>query len=1055
VTDLSWLAEHLDTEMLSGADREARRRLAYAALDIDREGRESEDLYFSAETLQLLVEDALDNSRTADATRRICLDAFQLARAQVPVGSDLHSRQEVLRVACIGWMADQGPLARKMLNSLEVPAEVAADAPWDDHVMNQVVDAWILLLRKNSWADIDALLEVIANLRHEQEAREAPFLEAQADEAKPAAWRLVCLYHLAKAAEIAASYLTSGRSDNRFDPREQLDSHFDRAKFAADNSRSISMSNMARLLSYVAAQLLDNSLWMVARSAGPTTTQFVESIVSRSRSFPLFEVLPPQRRALGEEGLARSAQRSVVVSLPTSSGKTLIAQFRILQALSLFESVRGWVAYVVPTRALVNQITSRFRRDFADLGLNVERVSPALEVDGLEAEIMTDANEARQFRILVTTPEKLDLLLRGGWEEKIGRPLCLVVVDEAHNLASERRGVKLELLLATINRESRDAQFLLLTPFIDNAREISAWLDPVSNQAIQFGLEWQPNDRIVALAHRVKGQRRGDFSISLESLATTRKTLSVSEELPLGENRPIGLSWSAAAGPNALAAAISCELERRGPTITLAQTPRFAWSIADTIASNRLPPDPGTLHPDVVVVQHLIAHECGDSYPLVDMLGRGVGVHHSGISDDIRILTEWLLENNLIQHLVATTTVAQGVNFPVANVVFATHQYPYGEVMPPEDFWNIAGRAGRVDQGQVGVIALGAPNPQKATDLRTFVANNVVALTSTLIDMVKTAMQQYGYLDLRQLSHRDEWSAFVQFLAHSYRQIGDHEQFAAEIELLLRGTLGFRSLRAQNVSWANALVTSVRHYAEGLSGKPLSLVDSTGFSWESVSATLGRLSVARITPDAWQQQIYGPNRRTLRDMIGVMLQVPELRENLQDGAGGAPNQGSFLAEVIGDWVNGMPLPQLAETYFKAEQDDLRTAITKCSQRLFNKIAPTVAWGMSAIQSLTLRDAFNDASQDEQRRLRNLPSFAYYGVNSEAAVAACLLGVPRTAASALASTLLSAVPNPPTARGSDESIREKIRASTSEDWVRALGERGQDYFRAWKILEGTV
>jgi replicative superfamily II helicase len=134
-------------------------------------------------------------------------------------------------------------------------------------------------------------------------------------------------------------------------------------------------------------------------------------------------MLPPQRRTLREEGLLGSGHRSVVVSLPTSSGKTFIAEFRILQALNQFDHEHGWVAYLAPTRALVNQMTPRLRRDFAPLGTVVEKVSPALEIDGLEAGILTDSDQRQQFRILVTTPEKLDLMLRGGWEQKIGRPL--------------------------------------------------------------------------------------------------------------------------------------------------------------------------------------------------------------------------------------------------------------------------------------------------------------------------------------------------------------------------------------------------------------------------------------------------------------------------------------------------------------------------------------------------------------------------------------------------------------------------------------------------------
>ena len=124
-------------------------------------------------------------------------------------------------------------------------------------------------------------------------------------------------------------------------------------------------------------------------------TLFVESMVSRGRRQPIFEMLPPQRRTLREEGLLGSGHRFVVVSLPTSSGKTFIAQLRILQALNQFDRERGWVACLAPTRALVNQVTLRLRRDFADLGIAVEKVSPALEIDGLEADMLVDADAGR------------------------------------------------------------------------------------------------------------------------------------------------------------------------------------------------------------------------------------------------------------------------------------------------------------------------------------------------------------------------------------------------------------------------------------------------------------------------------------------------------------------------------------------------------------------------------------------------------------------------------------------------------------------------------------
>uniref|UniRef100_UPI001F155772 DEAD/DEAH box helicase n=1 Tax=Pseudomonas viridiflava TaxID=33069 RepID=UPI001F155772 len=245
-----------------------------------------------------------------------------------------------------------------------------------------------------------------------------------------------------------------------------------------------------RLLSAASRQLANNAIWTVTRAVNSRVTSFVRSLVDRGRGDKaIFDVLPPQRRALAEKGLLGSSRRAVVVSLPTSSGKTLISQFRILQALNQFDHEKGWVAYLAPTRTLVRQVARRLRRDFEPLGVVVEQVSPALEVDGVESELLLEKASGSEFRILVTTPEKLDLMLRQGWESDIGRPLTLVVVDEAHNIQEGARGLKLELLLSTINAECRMAQFLLLTPFIDNAKEVAKWLGDASSDDISLSMD--------------------------------------------------------------------------------------------------------------------------------------------------------------------------------------------------------------------------------------------------------------------------------------------------------------------------------------------------------------------------------------------------------------------------------------------------------------------------------------------------------------------------------------------------------------------------------------
>lgn len=1060
MTEGAWLRTAVGEERLHFASTEAsRRRLANA---FGSKNSEDDDLalQFVVNALELQLFDALEDEERADELRDVAAETFQNARTLALPEGKIAAAEQLVWLGCVAVLGDRSADFQRIVKERQLPALPLDSPDWGVRVWSSVLDVWLRLLRKQGWDDLDAVQERVVAIRRAQREVEPSFLkEAEARGDVRPAWELMVHYHLAKAAELLGTYLGQGSVDGHFDIRQQLEAQFDRAIEAAARGRLIERETTSRLLARVARVMVDNSIWTVTRAVNSRVTRFVESLTDRDRRRPIFEMLPPQRRTLREEGLLGSGHRSVVVSLPTSSGKTFIAEFRILQALNQFDQENGWVAYLAPTRALVNQLVGRIRRDFAPLGAVVEKVSPALEIDGLEAGMLTEANQKQQFRILVTTPEKLDLMLRGGWEEKIGRPLTLAVVDEAHGLASDSRGLKLELLLATINRECRYAQFLLLTPFISNGAEIARWLSPDSNKNIDLGVDWTPNDRVVAIARANKGEARGQFSLSLHSRHTTRNTLSIPGDIDVGEPRPLGLSWSAVKGsPGKIAAATAQTLKDRGAVIVLAGTPKEAWGIAKAF---KVEENKRNLNDeDLGHVQRFLVDEMGSDFPLVTLLKYGVGVHHAGMSEDTRSLIEWLTENNRLNVLVATTTIAQGVNFPVSGIVFASHQYrlrkfPYRIDMPPQDFWNIAGRAGRVDQGDLGIVVLAAMNDDKQQELEQFVDRSVDELNSTLVQMVKAALTKGSLLELDSLSHQPGWSAFVQYLAHTYRQIGNHEQFAAQVEQVLRGTLGFQSLRRDHKGWADTLVRGVYAYAERIKGKPLGLVDATGFSWESVNATLARIGQEDLPDDVWSPDLFAGRRDDLRRMMGLLLKIPELRDPLEAVTDGTSPEGDKLARIICDWVQGRPLSDMATDYFSRsdvdESDDVAVdsvaAMTKCCQSVFGQLTQTASWGLSALQSLTLGSSFDELSPDKQRSLRNLPARVYYGVNTDEAIALRLLGVPRTAAPMLARELAIKADEPL------HRVRSRLRESDVGEWKKAMGERGESYYRVWSIIEG--
>ena len=981
-------------------------------------------------------------------------DAFRLLRALPRPDDSLESGVFLLRAGALAVLGDKGIDAARWLRENSWPELPVDSQDWSKRTWATVVDVWLRLIRKNGWEDRDLVLKRISDLRDAQSVFEKEHLQSlETSNAKATALELIGLYHLAKAAEIFAYYMTDGVVDGKYQIQELLDTHFDRVLAVCREARMIQLEPLSILLSASASQMAENSIWTVTRAVNSRVSDFVRNLVDRGRGDKaIFDVLPPQRRVLAEKGLLGSSRRAVVVSLPTSSGKTMIAEFRILQALNQFDRERGWVAYLVPTRALVNQISRQLRKDLNALGVNVEQVSPALEIDNIESELLCQSDPENEFHVLVTTPEKLNLMLRQDWETKINRPLTLVIVDEAHNIQNAERGLNLELLLATINSECQHAQFLLLTPFINNAREVARWLGGRNSEDISLAVDWQPNDRVIGIIQAEKTEKIGpnsfDYKLSMKTVHTTRQTLVVDDLLDLQNNREIAPTYSKASTPSALAAIAAQKLGQRGPIIVMHTRPDWVWSLADRL---KIDVNKKISTANISLVQKFLELELGAETPLIDLLSYGIGVHHAGLPDEVRSLVEWLFEKDELSFLVATTTIAQGVNFPVSGVVMASHQYPYGQDMPPEDFWNIAGRAGRISHGTLGVVGLVAENAGKAQKLQEFIDRQSGDLNSALIELISEARDQLD--DLKGIVYqKPQWSAFVQYLTHTYRQMGRPEGFMNEIEQVLRNTLGFRKLRSEDSLLADSFLEGVYSYAEYIQepGQPIKLVDSTGFSLESVRGVLHASREKGIGVEAWNaESLFSPKNQDLRNMMGVLLRVPELRRNLEDVTGGKDPDGEKLSLIVKDWVNGLPVNYIARKHFMEDGGDETTpvttkALTNCAQNLFGRLIQTAAWGLGALLSIT----GGQLSEDEMRTLSNLPSRVYYGVNDDNAIALRLLGVSRSAAVKLAGNMGSILDQPLT------NVRGHLRDMDKPAWQQVLGEReGEVYRGVWRVLEG--
>ena len=738
-----------------------------------------------------------------------------------------------------------------------------------------------------------------------------------------------------------------------------------------------------------------------------------------------------------------------MVNLPTSSGKTIIAEFKILQALNQFHDTEGKIAYVVPTRALVNQITSRLRRDLSNDSLNirVEKMSGALEIDSFEDSIL----ESKAFDILVTTPEKLNLIIRHPQKKDFAKKLVLTIIDEAHNISNKMRGLNLEMLISNIQKDCDRSHLLLMTPFIPNHKEVAKWLDPFNPQSISMDLDWwQPNDKIVGVYY-ADGERN-DITINFKPLVTHSSTMMMKNEIKLGHSTSNKFSMSKIRQSNLNLTALAASQLGAKNILILGGTIKNTWSIAEKLDAVFTDI---TDRPNLDLVARYIQDELGESFPLAKYVKKGIGVHNSGLPDDIKELMEWLMETNSLNILISTTTIAQGINFPVNAILLTTHHYPR-EKMPSMDFWNLIGRAGRVDQHSIGFIGIATDkkNSLKTKKIIEYVKNQTEELISVLKNLVEEVIKTDQEINLRTHSNEPEWSSFLQYIAHMYRQSNNLQHFITEINLDLGRTFGFTQLTKKN---QDKLIDAVKEYAEYLDDhKNLAVIsDITGFNPDTIQKTISKIEQLDLKDSDWtKSNLFSGQSNTLSKLVGIMLNdIPEIKKQLSEiKIGNSIITNDSLSGIIVDWVSGKELDEISQKYFNGTDIN---SMSNCVKAIYGKITNAATWGMASLQKLPTSGISDELDSTEQHQLSNLPSMIFYGVDTDEAILMRLNNIPRGISKKMGNLYKNDISQD---QRTPSSVLSWIKGLDEEQWNLIVPHSkrlsGKEYKQIWKKISGN-
>ena len=388
-----------------------------------------------------------------------------------------------------------------------------------------------------------------------------------------------------------------------------------------------------------------------------------------------------------------------MLAVPTASGKSLVAHITLANRLiGDLNGMRG--IYIVPLKALASEKYEELKDVCSSVGL---KVGLAIGDRGSETSLVENSD------ILVCTSEKLDSMLRS--KPSLLDDIGIVVADEFHLMQDPSRGPTLEIILSRIRNRSSRVQILALSATVGNAKELSNWLE-----ADLVTSNWRPialySGTLTGLDmkyHSVESPG-DDFVLPepkrLEGGVQKNLHSVMDDTIAMGKQMLVFVSSRSSAQKEAreLSKHIKSKLENDGHG--------FEKTVVESWIS---------------MSQELARGESGSVTvkALSNAVRGGVGFHHAGLTSAQRKVIENGFRNGNLQCIVATPTLAQGVNLPASRVVvrdtrrwstIAARSMPL-PVMEVRQMMGRAGRPGFDEYGESFLVSKNTDDESKLVEL--------------------------------------------------------------------------------------------------------------------------------------------------------------------------------------------------------------------------------------------------------------------------------------------------------------------------------------------------
>ncbi len=405
-------------------------------------------------------------------------------------------------------------------------------------------------------------------------------------------------------------------------------------------------------------------------------TQEISALVLKSNNFEKFN--PMQEKCLNK------LNKSLVVSAPTASGKTIVAELFVLQSV-LIEKKK--VIYTCPLRALASEHYKDFKRKY-----------PQIKFSLSTGDLDSSSSYLKKFDVIMTTYEKLASLLRhkSEWLSEVG---C-IIIDELHELDSSR-GPVLEIALTQLRNKNPSLKILGLSATIPNAKELSEWL---SADLVESDFRPTKLKEGVFFENEITYQ-----NLEVENFKDVEDLINNL----IKENKQ---------------ALVFLNSRKRAEG--------FAKKINKIVANSLSEREIQKLKEVSKRALNVLESPTEQCSSLSECIMQGSAFHHAGLLNEQRELVEDNFRLGQIKVLCSTTTLSAGINLP-ADLVIIPSVYRFEkfsmELIPVREYKQCAGRSGRPKFSSEGKsVILASSEQQKELLIEKYINGSIEKIESKL-----------------------------------------------------------------------------------------------------------------------------------------------------------------------------------------------------------------------------------------------------------------------------------------------------------------------------------